>query len=229
MLCRKALSLAIYPNAVFLPSITFASSSRFLNSNRSIRICASQHTAKIKVRLDEKQNELRSKIATIPNALSFCRVGLTPVIGYLIIKESYIIALALFIVSGTTDWLDGYIARNVRNQSSLVGSIIDPVADKLLVTTLFVTLTYVKLIPLALTILVILRDVSLIVGGAMIRYKTIEKPITLVRYFNPSISPLQVTPTFVSKVNTALQMCTIAGSLAASISGFTDHPFLTYI
>ncbi|OZC08859.1 hypothetical protein X798_04091 [Onchocerca flexuosa] len=187
MLCRKALSLAIYPNAVFLPSITFASSSRFLNSNRSIRICASQHTAKIKVRLDEKQNELRSKIATIPNALSFCRVGLTPVIGYLIIKESYIIALALFIVSGTTDWV------------------------------------------LALTILVILRDVSLIVGGAMIRYKTIEKPITLVRYFNPSISPLQVTPTFVSKVNTALQMCTIAGSLAASISGFTDHPFLTYI
>lgn len=43
--------------------------------------------------------------------------------------------------------LDGYIARNVRNQSSLVGSVIDPVADKLLVTTVFVTLTYVKLIP----------------------------------------------------------------------------------
>ncbi|VDK66305.1 unnamed protein product [Onchocerca ochengi] len=145
-------------------------------------------------------------MASAPNAaLEFAlrntlpRIGLTPVIGYLIVKESFIIALALFTVSGITDWLDGYIARNFRNQSSLFGSIIDPIADKLLVTTLFVTLTYMKLIPLALTTLVILRDVGLIVGGAMIRYKTIEKPITLFRYFSPSISPLQVTPTFVSK------------------------------
>ncbi|EFO23689.2 hypothetical protein LOAG_04801 [Loa loa] len=193
------------------------------------KIYTSQHVAKVKTKLDENQSESGNKIATIPNALCLFRIGLTPVVGYLIIKESYMTALALFAVSGITDWLDGYIARNIRNQSSSVGSIIDPVADKLLVTTVFVTLTYVKLIPLALTILVILRDFGLIIGGAVTRYKTMEKPITLIRYFTPSISPLQVTPTSVSKVNTALQMCAIAGSLAAPISDFTSHPFLTYI
>ncbi|KAL3985530.1 CDP-alcohol phosphatidyltransferase family protein [Acanthocheilonema viteae] len=226
--CRRALSVVIYPAAVSFPSITSAST-RFLNLNGSIGICTSQHIVKVKVKLGENQNEPGNKIATIPNALCLFRIGLTPLIGYLIVKESHMTALALFAVSGITDWLDGYIARNVRNQSSLVGSIIDPVADKLLITTVFVALTYVKLIPLALTVLVILRDIGLIIGGAVTRYKTMERPITLVRYFSPSISPLQVTPTSVSKVNTALQMCAIAGSLAAPLLGFTSHPFLTYI
>lgn len=129
--------------------------------------------------------------------------------------------------------LDGYIARNVQGQKSLLGSIIDPLADKLLLTTLFVTLTYVKLIPCnfscyslsfglsnmcfflqtalfershcltsgALAALVILRDVVLVLGGAVTRYRTMERPVTLFRYFSPSVSPLQVTPTVMSKVH----------------------------
>ncbi|CAG9535805.1 unnamed protein product [Cercopithifilaria johnstoni] len=227
MLCRKTPSLVIYPGAVLSPSINSASSTRFLNLNCGVRTFISQHIAKVKVKPSENRNEPENKIATIPNALCLFRIGLTPVIGYLIIKESHMIALALFAVSAITDWLDGYIARRIRNQRSLIGSIIDPVADKLLLTTVFITLTYVKLIPLELTVLVILRDVGLIIGGAVTRYKTMEKPITLVRYFSPSISPLQVTPTFVSKVNTALQMCVIVGSLAIPLSDLTSHPFLT--
>uniref|UniRef100_A0A0R3RPS2 cardiolipin synthase (CMP-forming) n=1 Tax=Elaeophora elaphi TaxID=1147741 RepID=A0A0R3RPS2_9BILA len=229
ILCRKALFLVINPGVVSLSSITSASSARFLNLNGSVRICSSQNILGVKEKLVENRSELGNKIATIPNALCLLRIGLTPIIGYLVVMESHMTALALFAVSGITDWLDGYIARKVKNQSSLVGSVIDPVADKLLITTIFVALTYVKLIPLALTVLVILRDVGLITGGAVTRYKTMEKPITLARYFNPSISPLQVTPTSVSKVNTALQMCAVAGSLAASLSGFTGHPVLTYI
>ncbi|VDK69086.1 unnamed protein product [Litomosoides sigmodontis] len=226
VLYKKALSSTIYPITVSLPLITSASSARYLSQNRAIGTCTSQHI-ETKVKGSENGNEFKNKIATIPNALCLFRIGLTPVIGHLIIKESHMTALALFAVTGITDWLDGYIARNVRNQSSLIGSIIDPVADKLLITTIFVTLTYVKLVPLALTVLVILRDVGLIIGAAVARYKTMEKPITLVRYFSPSISPYQITPTFVSKVNTALQMCVIAGSLVAPLSGFTSHPFLT--
>ncbi|KAM3717091.1 putative cardiolipin synthase (CMP-forming) [Dirofilaria immitis] len=219
---RKALSL-VYPDVIFLPSIAFSSSSRFLKSNRGIRIYTSQHIAKVKGRLDKNEYGLGNKIATIPNVLCVCRIGLTPIIGYLVIEESYITALALFAVSGITDWLDGYIARNVRNQSSLVGSIIDPIADKLFITTLFVILTYVRLMPISLTVLVILRDIALTVGGALTRYKTMEKPVTLVRYFNPSVSPLQVIPTFISK------MCAAAGSLANPLLDFMDHSFLTYI
>ncbi|VDM11215.1 unnamed protein product [Wuchereria bancrofti] len=195
--------------------------------SKSSKTCTSKHVTEVK--MNENRNKPGNKIATIPNALCLFRIGMTPVIGYLIIKESYMIALALFAVSGITDWLDGYIARSFWSQSSLVGSIIDPVADKLLVTTVFISLTYVKLVPLPLTILVILRDVGLIAGGAVTRYKTLEKPVTLVRYFSPSVSPLQVTPTSISKVNTALQMCTIGGSLVSPILGFTNHLFLTHI
>ncbi|KAK6108460.1 CDP-alcohol phosphatidyltransferase family protein [Brugia pahangi] len=226
MQCRKTLSLVTYPSA-FLPSIAYVSQARFLNLSRNSKTSTSKHITEVKV--NEIRNKPGNKIATIPNALCLFRIGMTPVIGYLIIKESYMIALALFAISGITDWLDGYIARSFWSQNSLVGSIIDPVADKLLVTTVFISLTYVKLVPLPLTILVILRDIGLIVGGAVTRYKTLEKPVTLIRYFSPSVSPLQVTPTSVSKVNTALQMCTIAGSLVSSILGFTNHLFLTHI
>lgn len=197
--------------------------------SRSSRIGITQYVAGVKVGLDENRSECGNRIGTIPNALCLFRIGAAPIIGYLIVKESYLIALALFTVSGITDWFDGYIARNFRNQSSVFGSIIDPVADKIFVTTVFVTLSYVKLVPLTLTVVVILRDIGLIIGGAVTRYKTMAKPKTLVRYFNPSVSPLQATPTYISKVNTVLQMCAIAGSLAASVSGFADHPFLIYI
>uniref|UniRef100_A0A1I8F1H0 cardiolipin synthase (CMP-forming) n=1 Tax=Wuchereria bancrofti TaxID=6293 RepID=A0A1I8F1H0_WUCBA len=179
MQCRKALSLVTYP-------IAYASRAR------SSKTCTSKHVTEVK--MNENRNKPGNKIATIPNALCLFRIGMTPVIGYLIIKESYMIALALFAVSGITDWLDGYIARSFWSQSSLVGSIIDPVADKLLVTTVFI---------MPLTILVILRDVGLIAGGAVTRYKTLEKPVTLVRYFSPSVSPLQVTPTSISEYGTS--------------------------
>ncbi|VDN24650.1 unnamed protein product [Gongylonema pulchrum] len=154
------------------------------------------------------------------------RIGLTPVTGYLVLNESYLFACAAFAVAGITDLLDGYIARNFRDQKSLLGSIIDPFADKLLIMTLFVTLTYVNLIPWPLTALVVLRDVLLIIGAALTRYRTMERPVTLFRFFNASISPLQVTPTVVSKLNTTLQMVIVSGSLLAPVIGFEGHPVL---
>uniref|UniRef100_A0A915PK22 cardiolipin synthase (CMP-forming) n=1 Tax=Setaria digitata TaxID=48799 RepID=A0A915PK22_9BILA len=223
--CREVLPLAVHSRVVLL-QFTTSNSSAFPKSSRDIRIDNAESIRKVKRKLDENGKKSGNNIATVPNALSFCRIGLTPIIGYLIMKESYVSALATFVVGGITDWLDGYIARNFENQGSLIGSIIDPVADKLFVTTLVVTLSYVELMPISLAFLIILRDAGLVVGGAVIRYKTVQRPVTFSRYFSPSVSPLQVTPTFVSKVNTVLQMCTIAGSLTASILGFTGHPVL---
>uniref|UniRef100_A0A1I7YUJ3 cardiolipin synthase (CMP-forming) n=1 Tax=Steinernema glaseri TaxID=37863 RepID=A0A1I7YUJ3_9BILA len=184
----------------------------------------------IRDRLDEASiRKFGDKIVTIPNGLCVMRIALTPVIGVLVVNSSYIPACFLFTIAGISDMLDGYIARNVPGQKSSFGSILDPVADKLLVSTLFVTLTYVHLIPLALTSLVILRDVSLIAGGFYIRHKTMARPITLRRFFDPTVSTMQVTPTLMSKINTLLQISVVALSLASPVFDFVDHIGMTML
>jgi len=135
----------------------------------------------------------------------------------------------LFTIAGITDLLDGLIARNFESQKSLLGSVLDPVADKLLVSTLFVTLSCVDLIPVVLTGVVLLRDVLLIVGGFVRRYQILEPPVTFKRFFDPSVSSIQVFPTLTSKVNTALQLSLVSFSLASPVFGFVHHPLLSVL
>ncbi|TKR88042.1 hypothetical protein L596_012343 [Steinernema carpocapsae] len=182
----------------------------------------------IRDKIDEAGiRQFGDKVVTVPNGLCVIRIALTPVIGALVVNGSYTPACVLFTLAGVTDSLDGYIARNVPGQKSSLGSILDPVADKLLVSCLFVTLTYAHLIPLALTSIVIFRDVALISGGFYKRYKTMARPITLRRFFDPSVSSIEVTPTLMSKVNTALQLSLVALSLASPVFDFVDHPGMT--
>ncbi|VDD90484.1 unnamed protein product [Enterobius vermicularis] len=176
-----------------------------------------------------EKSPLRRKIMTVPNALCFFRMGITPFIGYLVITHYFGSACCLLVIAGLTDLLDGYIARHMRGQSSSLGSIIDPVADKVLVTTMFLTLTYVNLIPVVLTTLVVLRDLGLVTGGFLKRFKMLPPPVTLKRFFDSSITPFQVTPTFLSKVNTALQLTVVTFSLAAPVFAFTNHSWLSYL
>uniref|UniRef100_A0A0N5C040 cardiolipin synthase (CMP-forming) n=1 Tax=Strongyloides papillosus TaxID=174720 RepID=A0A0N5C040_STREA len=173
------------------------------------------------------EKKFKDRIYTIPNALCLARISLTPVIGYLVITEAYVPACTLFVFAGITDFLDGFIARRWPSQRSLFGSIIDPVADKFLVSVLFVTLTYSGLIPWQLTGLVLARDISLITGGFIKRYQILQKPITLQRFFDPSVDPVEMKPTLMSKINTALQLSLVAFSLTAPIFDFTNHPALT--
>ncbi|CAD6187023.1 unnamed protein product [Caenorhabditis auriculariae] len=161
------------------------------------------------------------KIATIPNIICMARIAVTPVIGYLVVTNSFTTALWSFVLAGTSDLVDGWIARNVPGQKSLLGSVLDPVADKLLISTMFVTMTYAGLIPLPLTTLVILRDVSLIAGGFYKRYQTMEPPYSLNRFFNPQVSSMQVHPTMMSKVNTLLQILLLSTSLASPVFNFS--------
>ncbi|GMS80623.1 hypothetical protein PENTCL1PPCAC_2798 [Pristionchus entomophagus] len=170
----------------------------------------------------------RHRVFTIPNALCVFRIGMTPVIGSLVVTGSYTPALSLFVVAAITDMLDGLIARNVRGQKSLLGSVLDPVADKLLVGTLFITCTYAALIPVPLTALVLTRDVSLIVGGFYKRYQTMHPPITLSRFFDSRVSSMQIVPTLVSKVNTVLQLSVVTFALVVPIveaGPLMDHFF----
>lgn len=163
---------------------------------------------------------------TIPNMLSMTRIGLAPVLGYLIIEEDFNIALGVFALAGLTDLLDGFIARNWANQKSALGSALDPLADKILISILYISLTYADLIPVPLTYLIISRDVMLIAAVFYVRYRTLPTPRTLAKYFNPCYATARLKPTFISKVNTAVQLILVAASLAAPVFNYADSIYL---
>uniref|UniRef100_A0A8C3S399 Cardiolipin synthase (CMP-forming) n=1 Tax=Chelydra serpentina TaxID=8475 RepID=A0A8C3S399_CHESE len=163
---------------------------------------------------------------TIPNILSLARIGLSPVLGYLIVEENFNIALGVFALAGITDLLDGFIARNWASQKSALGSALDPLADKILISVLYVSLTCASLIPVPLTTLIILRDIVLIAAVFYVRYKTLSPPRTLSRYFNPCYATAQLKPTFISKMNTAVQLILVAASLAAPVFDYVDSIYL---
>ncbi|KFQ55764.1 Cardiolipin synthase, partial [Nestor notabilis] len=150
---------------------------------------------------------------TIPNILSMARMGLAPVLGYLIVEENFNVALGVFVLAGVTDLLDGFIARNWANQKSALGSALDPLADKILISVLYVSLTCTNLIPVPLTSMIILRDVALIAAVFYVRYKTLSPPRTLSRYFNPCYATAQLKPTFIT-------------SLAAPVFNYVDSIYL---
>ncbi|CAM9848980.1 unnamed protein product [Bubo scandiacus] len=170
--------------------------------------------------------ELYENPWTIPNILSMARMGLAPVLGYLIVEENFNVALGVFVLAGVTDLLDGFIARNWANQKSALGSALDPLADKILISVLYVSLTCANLIPVSLTSMIILRDVALIAAVFYVRYKTLSPPRTLSRYFNPCYATAQLKPTFISKMNTAVQLILVAASLAAPVFNYVDSIYL---
>lgn len=172
------------------------------------------------------QHNLYENPWTIPNLLSMTRIGLSPVLGYLIVAQDFNTALGVFGLAGLTDLLDGYIARNWANQKSALGSALDPLADKILISVLYVCLTYANLIPVPLTVMIILRDIALIASVFYVRYKTLPAPRTVGKYFNPCYATAQLEPTFISKMNTAVQLILVAASLAAPVFNYVDSVYL---
>ena len=139
-------------------------------------------------------------IWTIPNILTFARIGSSPILGYLIINAHYPAALSLFIVSGLTDLIDGWIARRYPSQASALGSFLDPLADKILVGIVVISLAYVNLIPLWLLALILSRDVAIMCAAAYLRVKSVPPPRTLKKILDMKNATVQLYPTFVSKV-----------------------------
>ena len=90
--------------------------------------------------------EKRENIYTIPNGLTLSRILLSPVIGICIMNHSFGLSLGLLIVAGITDALDGWIARKF-NMKTAIGSVLDPAADKILMTCLVVSLTHAQSLP----------------------------------------------------------------------------------
>ncbi len=103
----------------------------------------------------------------LANWLTIIRIVLIPVVVTLLVYGRPGWALALFVVAAVTDLLDGYVARR-RGMESRLGAFLDPLADKLLLTASFVTLTYLKVLPFWIAALVISRDVMLVMGAVVV-------------------------------------------------------------
>lgn len=193
---------------------------------RSCRYFSDDNVAGTRKTVSKKMEEIKENVLTIPNGLCLLRMVATPFLGYLVLQEWYATSLGLFIFAGFTDVVDGYIARNYPKQQSMIGSFLDPAADKILIATLFVTLTVNGLIPVPLTSLIISRDICLMGAGFYIRYVSLPPPKTVTRYFDMSFVTAKLSPTGISKVNTLVQLSLVACSLAAPVFDFVDHAYL---
>lgn len=179
---------------------------------------------KVRERMEEVIE--RENVLTIPNMLTVGRAILSPYIGYIIVQQNYGTAMGLLIVAGITDLLDGQIARRWPNQASKAGSFLDPMADKLLIGSLVISMGLGELLPWWLAGTVLFRDVFLLAAGFVIRYISLPPPKTITRYFDATYVTAQLEPTLISKINTGVQLATIGISLGAPIWNYIDHPAL---
>ncbi|MEK6619287.1 MAG: CDP-alcohol phosphatidyltransferase family protein [Nitrospirota bacterium] len=126
----------------------------------------------------------------VPNSLTILRILLIPVFVGFLIYERYEYSLAVLLLAGITDGLDGTIAR-VANQRTRLGAYLDPLADKLLLTTGFVTLSVLHLLPSWIAILVVSRDMMLMTGTLLARLTE---------------SRVDISPTLLGKGTTLFQL-----------------------
>lgn len=105
-------------------------------------------------------DEVSDRVWTVPNAISAIRLALVPVFAMLIFTERDAAALVVLVVAGASDWFDGVIARRF-NQTSRLGQLLDPAADRLYIFVTLVGLAWRELVPWWLVLVIVLRDVVL--------------------------------------------------------------------
>lgn len=121
-----------------------------------------------------------SQLLTAPNQLTLLRMLFLPFIVINLVDDHYATALILFVLAGISDGLDGLLARRLHQQT-LLGQYLDPIADKLLLSTLFLVLSILHKIPWKYTVLVFGRDIAILVTSAVLY------TIAGLRNFSPSI------------------------------------------
>jgi len=137
------------------------------------------------------------RILSIPNLLTVVRIILTPVAVYAILSNQPWLALILMMGAGITDMLDGAIARYF-NQRTTVGAYLDPLADKIMLISMFVTLFAVDQVPLYLFLAVVFRDVVIVLGA--VAYEMVTHSLTM-------------EPSLISKATTFMQIVYVALTL----------------
>ena len=133
---------------------------------------------------------MQNHVLSVPNFLTLLRIVMTPVMVYLVIEGQAWLALALMIIAGLTDMLDGLIARYF-NQRTIVGAYLDPIADKIMLISLIIVLFHVNQVPFFLFLAVIFRDALIVIGA--ITYEMVTHS-------------LKMEPSLISKATTLAQI-----------------------
>ena len=155
-------------------------------------------------------------IGNIPNFITLLRLVCVPLLVWLILHDNMESAFWLFIAAGVSDGLDGFIAKRYRLVTEL-GRYLDPIADKALLVSAFVTLGMAGQIATFLVILVVFRDI-MIVGGIVL-FHTLDRPV-------------EMSPSFLSKFNTLAQIVlvgTVLSELGFGLPVFDAIPFLSFL
>jgi cardiolipin synthase (CMP-forming) len=146
---------------------------------------------------------------SVPNLLTIARILMVPLLIWLIISGNFRFAFAIFVAAGITDAVDGFIAKNYGSVTEL-GTYLDPLADKLLLVSIYVTLGLQGVLPDWLVILVVSRDVMIV--GAVILSWLVDKPV-------------RMHPLFLSKANTTAQIL-LAAIIIGALAFAEPHPIL---
>lgn len=152
-------------------------------------------------------------IAWVPNLISLARLSTVPVTVYLLLMGYHAGAFWVFLAAGLSDAVDGFIAKQFKVQSVL-GSFLDPLADKALLVAVFITLGGMEHIAIWLVIMIVFRDL-LIIGGAIL--------------FHTLTHSLKMEPLLVSKLNTVAQIALAALVLARLGLGLSSGPIETML
>ena len=147
---------------------------------------------------------------SIPNIISLGRLLAVPVAVWLILSGRFGMAFWIFVMAGISDAIDGFLAKRLHAQTEL-GKVLDPLADKVLLVSVYVTLGQAGYIPVWLVILVVFRD-ALIVGGIILSH-TVGRPV-------------RMRPLVVSKINTAAQIILAAAVLGVEGLGMRIAPMM---
>jgi len=150
----------------------------------------------------DDSNQRLNPFRTAPNLLTLLRICLAPFLVAAILEDHYALSFVLFITAGLTDALDGTLARMLK-QRSMLGQYLDPVADKLLLSTLFLVLMHEGLIPVTVTVLVFGRDVGILLVCAIL-YAAVGR-----REFHPSLF---------GKANTLAQIAAVSAVLLRQVT-----------
>jgi cardiolipin synthase (CMP-forming) len=146
---------------------------------------------------------------TIPNIITLGRIILVPIIVWAIVSSQMEIAFAIFVVAGVSDAVDGFLAKRF-NMTSELGALLDPLADKALLVSIYISLGVWGEIPRWLVILVVSRDIMIV--SAVIVSWLFDKPVAM-------------KPLMVSKLNTVVQVAFAALVLASLAFNFNPRPY----
>lgn len=151
--------------------------------------------------------------ADIPNLICIVRIILVWPIVLALLDGRYALALGLILLAGISDGLDGFLAKRFNWQSRL-GGLLDPLADKLLLVSVFVALSMTGLVPLWLTAVVISRDLIIVSGGVMYQWL---------------VEPVQPEPSVASKINTGVQLLYVLAVISHRSLSMPPPEFLTLL